>query len=282
MKIACLCPTYGRKPELLEESLGCFLSQTHENSVLIIYDDLGNLANCQVDSDRVQIISTTTRSRSLPDKFAEMSSGVSCNAFAFWDDDDIYLPWHLEVHAGALVNGHWSKPSKIWSTYTKKMMIEDASGRFHPSMAIRRDAWDAMGGYLGPIAPGREKEGQCDQIMISYLIRRFGPAQDTLCNNFPSFVYGWGRSRHASGIMKGPHDQTWWDANKPQHTEPIEKLTPKFVTPAEWFDRYYSYTPEIAKALKSFPVPQLFQSLALERESPLESDSPVLDSAYPA
>jgi hypothetical protein len=57
----------------------------------------------------------------------------------------------------------WSKPSSVLSTYTGKHELEDATGRFHASLAFRREVFDRIGGW--PLT----KRGDFDQQLIARL-----------------------------------------------------------------------------------------------------------------
>jgi hypothetical protein len=41
----------------------------------------------------------------------------------------------------------WSKPSFVLSSYTGRLEQEDATGRFHASLAFRREIFDRIGGW---------------------------------------------------------------------------------------------------------------------------------------
>ncbi len=62
------------------------------------------------------------------------------------EDDDIYLPHHISSHVTAMEGQLWSKPSTVLSDYTGQIEEEDATGRFHTSMAFTRQAFEQVGG----------------------------------------------------------------------------------------------------------------------------------------
>ncbi len=57
----------------------------------------------------------------------------------------------------------WSKPSFVLSSYTGRLEQEDATGRFHASLAFRREIFDRIGGW--PLT----KRGDFDQQLIARL-----------------------------------------------------------------------------------------------------------------
>src|SRR3990167_358472 len=172
LELLCLCPTYGRRKELLENSIACFLQQEYpaDHRHLVIFDDLGNLAKTDTSIlPGVTILSQTRRCASIAEKYQVMLKliplrmQVKYDAVVVWDDDDIYLPWHLSVYAAVLADHGWSKPSLVWSAYHNPLQIEAATGRFHGSLAIRRDLLDRIGGWV------QTKRADFDQQMISRL-----------------------------------------------------------------------------------------------------------------
>jgi hypothetical protein len=146
------------------------------------------------------------------------------DAFAVWDDDDIYLPWHLSAHAEILAEHGWSHPSRVWSTYTGKPEFEDAAGRFHGALAVRRDLMERIGGW-----PDTQR-ADFDQRML-WRLADVEPAGDPTAVAVPSYVFRWGSTRHphCQGFMKSPGNTTWYQEYAKAHRfEPWGKLVPKF------------------------------------------------------
>lgn len=238
MKLVCLCPTYGRPQELLENSLACFLHQDYSaaDRRLIMLDDLGNVAEQQGDGWEVH--STPERFPSLPHKYARLLelAGDDWDAAIVWDDDDIYLPWHLSAHAAALEDHEWSHPSLVYSLCGAKdgvPVIEPAAGRFHGAMAVRRDALERVGGWLGVMLAGEERRADFDQRLLGALSGS-EPGGDPLTQvPVPSYVYGWGRSRHCSGQMSHAADMSWYSRHAGQAASRIQILKPLFDATTE-------------------------------------------------
>jgi hypothetical protein len=137
MKIAALMPTYGR-PQLVANALACFLAQDYsmEKRRLLILDDAGQIAP-QSGADW-QVWSTAKKLPSLPAKYkflVDRANEWGADAYCIWDDDDIYLPWHLSSHVRALATAGWSHPKKVWSLYTGSLELESGIGRFHGALA---------------------------------------------------------------------------------------------------------------------------------------------------
>ena len=224
VKILCLAPTYGRRASLLNNSIACFAAQTHRDKTLLIYDDLGTLKNAHCDHLDVRILSSPKRSRSVGEKYNEMiryanESGIQYDAVAVWDDDDVYLPMHLETHCHCLQNAKWSKPSRIVSAYFDPPKEETATGRFHGSIAVTRDAIEQV--------PWIDTtRATFDQEYLSALANHSTPA-DPCDVAPPQYVYRWqtSQSGHCSGLMGSAN---WYAEYKPDSREPIDRLWPEF------------------------------------------------------
>ncbi|THD70063.1 MAG: hypothetical protein E7813_09420 [Bradyrhizobium sp.] len=116
MKIDCLMGTYGRYA-LASEATACFLQQTISNATLLIYNQ--HPRPLFFDHPRVRIVNEARPSvalRFVRQRMLELSDPLA-DLIHFWDDDDLYLPWHLEdclKHIGD--NGAW-RPASGWTSY---------------------------------------------------------------------------------------------------------------------------------------------------------------------
>lgn len=202
--VSCLCPTYLR-PSLLENSIACFLAQDYpaNRRELVILDDAGQIAPQQ--GEGWEVISVARRFRSLPEKFNALAGLARGNVLFVWEDDDIYLPWHITAHVEALAQGGFSKPSRVLSLYTGTLQEEDATGRFHASIAFTREAFDAAGGW--PLT----KRGDFDQQFLARLSQTSVTVDP--CRTHPSsYIFRWGSTGayHGQGLMHGPGDDEWY------------------------------------------------------------------------
>jgi len=129
-----------------------------------------------------------------------------CDAYAILDDDDVYLPWHLQAHAATLEDHAWSHPSRILSHLCRVLHEEPAAGRFHGALAFRREAIEAVGGWR------QDARADFDQDLIARLRARFGPPGDPCDYGPPSYVYRWESSEsvHCSGLMTSPDNTDWY------------------------------------------------------------------------
>ena len=233
MNILCLCPTYGR-PRLLANAIACFLAQDYpaEKRKLLILDDAGQIES--QDHGSWQVISTPERFPSLPAKYNAMLTveGIigpaqrdRWDAVAVWDDDDIYLPWHLAATEAALAGSAPSaKPSRVWSLYgTETPFQEDADGRFHGSLVVSTVRLRDLGGWI------QTRRADFDQQQINAC----GPAADTLPyspGNSPSYAFRWQstKANHCQGLMRSPDNEDWYDRYLPTDRTLVGEIGPSF------------------------------------------------------
>jgi hypothetical protein len=251
MKIAALMPTYGR-PRLVANALACFLAQDCpvDKRRLLILDDADQIVP-QSGADW-QIWSTAKKFPSLPAKYAflvDRANEWGADAYCVWDDDDIYLPWHLSAHAQTLSTAGWSHPEKVWSLYTGSLMLESAAGRFHGALAVRRDFAEQVG-YWGTST-------RCDydqQIMgrLSHLSPPGHPDSDLL----PSYVYRWGSTGadHCSGRCRCPDDETWYTETPITEPGRIEELMPRMDAETEAIYRRIRRSKSINARAIAWPI----------------------------
>ena len=226
MKILCLMPTYGRRAALLENSIQLFLNQDYPDADLLIYDDLGTLAETSGNIDKTMVLSTKVRANSLGGKYNTMMEFAinRYDAVVVWDDDDTYTPHHISTHVAILKDHPWSKPSTIVSSYHSPPREEGAKGRFHGSIAIRVDFLQRIQQQTSCMWIDTRR-ATFDQEMLGKL-SDYSPPGDPYTIAPPSYVYRWAdtNSGHCSGLMGNPD---WYIKYQPDSTLPIPFLIPK-------------------------------------------------------
>ena len=107
MKIDCLMGTYGRY-SLVCEALACFLKQTAlSQATMLIYNQ--HPVPLQFDHPRVRVVNEAPPPGSLRfirDRMHQRAD-PSADLIHWWDDDDLYLPWHLLPGRLHLVEAAW-------------------------------------------------------------------------------------------------------------------------------------------------------------------------------
>ena len=218
MNLCCLMPTYGR-PALVQNAIACFMVQDYpaERRRMLILDDAGQIT--PQDGDGWSLRSTSVRMPTLIAKYVvlDVVDAGWADAFVIWDDDDIYLPWHLAAHATVLQHAQWSHPKMVWSLYGGGPKLESAAGRFWASAAVRRDLHRRLQGFI-PSA-----RADFDQAHLAAW-RKYGgePGRPEP----PSFVYGWGRAKHVSSLMLRPDDTRWYSRYQMTELGRVERLVP--------------------------------------------------------
>jgi len=223
--VACLCPTYRRPRRLLANAIACFEAQDYpaEACRLFVLDDAGELE--PVCGSNWSIATTATRYPTLPAKYNDLFAIVQmaratpelweAEILVVWEDDDIYLPWHIRSIVGALYapvaprykhGKAWAHPSRVWSLYGGHLHQEPAGGRFHAALAMRRETLAHIGGW--PDTPC----GDFDQQLLAKLRRECGPPADPCEAAPPSYVFRWAstNSYHGQAWMRSPADTAWY------------------------------------------------------------------------
>jgi len=199
--VSCLCPTYKR-PQLLANAVACFQTQDYEGPMeLVVLDDAGTIQGFVYKNELARgspercslLFSVPHRFPSLPCKYNWLARGSQGSILVVWEDDDIYLPWHVSCHVETLrvTNGQWSKPYIIGSTYPGHLVEESSAGRFHGSMAITRKAFNETGGW--PETDSRDYDMQMFKKLTDLYM---GPADPIKLKREVSYVFRWG-STHA-------------------------------------------------------------------------------------
>ena len=231
MRFICLCPTYGKTPEVIANSIQCFLDQTHQNKLLVIFDDLGNYGRARElgeDYPQVLFVSTSVRCPGIVAKYNTMLKlveGIEYDAIALWDDDDLYLPTHLESHARVLraFPNDWSYPNLVYSTYGGKPHAEESGGRFWASLAILRSSFERIGGFV-------------DSHLATFDQQSLGKFNALLTRGFPdeiggpTYVFRWQDTKtiHAQHFMGD--NVNWYHNVKPGYSKLVsyEEVKPKY------------------------------------------------------
>jgi len=161
--VTCLCPTYGRFSRL-REALACFLAQDYLNKRLLILNDApepiryrppapGKAGAAYVPSvlydlsPPIQVLNLPTPFETLGHKRAALLGLADTPLVAHWDDDDLYLPWHLSDAVDRLRNGvDCTKVRSAWLMKDGTITGTHDSGN-DGAMVFRRQAALELGGY---------------------------------------------------------------------------------------------------------------------------------------
>jgi hypothetical protein len=225
MKIVGICPTF-RQPTLVANVLACWLAQDYPaaDRHLLICDDAGTFSN--QEGDGWSLISADNRFSSLPAKYNFLQSiarqRYTPDALAVIESDDIYLPGYVSAVATQLEQHELCKPSHVLSDYTGRIEQEFAHGRFHSTLAFRRELIERVGGW--PETP----RADFDQQLMSKL---FGAVKSVGDPGVGQFVYSWHTgAAHCQSTMRSPDDESWYDRGEEAYAKVpfVGKLEPKF------------------------------------------------------
>lgn len=209
MKFLCLMPVWNHRTDTISNAIQCFLDQTHKDAVLVICDD--RPSECQIvrvhnDPKNVLLVKTAERIPSLPLKYTKMleaADGIDWDAVAIWDDDDGFLPLHLELAAEMYADPSvkWTYPDTIFADYLGLNKIP-TEGRFWSSITVSRELLEQIGGFQDTKACAH------DQMFMNRINKIVPPGRPEI----PSYVYRWGENaeNHCSGYSQGAADETWW------------------------------------------------------------------------
>jgi hypothetical protein len=138
MKIDCLMGTYGRNL-VASEALACFLQQSMTSeATLLIYNQYPVPLSCTCP--RVRVVNETppvTALRFIRQRMLELAD-ASADLIHWWDDDDLYLPWHLQDCLENIGDRPAWRAESSWVSHRNVKFSRHAS-RFEGSWVFRAD-----------------------------------------------------------------------------------------------------------------------------------------------
>jgi len=225
MHITAICPTYGRF-ELLRAAVGCFVRQTHADRDMLILNDAPVPIECDVPGVRVI---NETGFDSLGEKYARLLDEAEGPVIAHWEDDDLYLPWHLasaaEVIEGTI--GGVVKPRLSWCLIWDgdHWKLGGRSSRLCEASTVYHYAsWVTLGGYvLEHSTHSRRALARAEQYgtLLRYMPR---PCTSyVFCRLHPGI-------RHGSGLLDSADGKAIFEAGNQDwgHDAASCPLTPVF------------------------------------------------------
>ncbi len=142
--ITALCPTYGRF-EALRDAVACFLLQDYAGDKrliiandsevpLILSESLTSTAIQELPEHNIHVGNVRPRYPTLGHKRHALLMAAHRGLVAHWDDDDLYMPWHLtqcvealRAHPGALC----AKPKAAWWALGPRAHFRAVKGPCH-------------------------------------------------------------------------------------------------------------------------------------------------------
>ena len=174
--------------------------------------------------DRWKLVSHWFRYKNLGDKrnAAMALTSPDVDAYAIWDDDDIYLPHQLSALVASLQDAQWAQPSQALVAVGKRFRRVATFNERAPhnygypgGWGFRREAFYRLGGY-NAISNGE------DQELAERARKLLGPSADTLCDQYPTPGYVFTQDgQHLSSM--GPGEEGYCKLGK-QTIKPVDKL----------------------------------------------------------
>ena len=163
MNIACLCPTFQRV-EVLEESLWCFLQQTHDGEKgLYICNDDPNV-RLIFDHPEVRIENRQVRFNTIFEKRNHMVNNLDECFMILWDDDDIHASWAIDVSVKYKIKSgkEWVCLSPWYKGTPKSNRMFDYPSELFACSMIDSTSWVGIGG----IEEQKENNWLCEEEFL--------------------------------------------------------------------------------------------------------------------
>lgn len=219
MNLCWICPTWNR-PKCLANLVRQFLSQEYDRGQLelVILDDAQQYTQ-QFGGEpgrRWYLFCEPQPFKTLPEKYnALLKLAAPADAVIVAEDDDEYHPLHTAACAAALEHGEWCKPSRVRSDFAPQG--EPADGRFHASLAFRREWLLANGGWPDTSLPDFDQQlirklTKIEPPVDPLRIRQPGLVGTLMRRTFPmTYKFCWGSTQHshAQASARTPADQDW-------------------------------------------------------------------------
>ena len=207
--VTALCPTYGRF-ERLRDAVACFLKQDYAGEVgLLILNDAPvpiALRTTKTEDDefeddggrvRIRVVNAPSRYPTLGHKRQALLEMAETELVTHWDDDDLYLPWHLTMLAARLQRrnlGLWASDFGLWTSDLGLSCVKP------------RAAWWAV----GP-ADSWELRGPCHNVFEGQMLFRRRRALDL--GGYPPKVSG--QAKALLGAFARAGELETWNPRRP-------------------------------------------------------------------
>jgi glycosyltransferase involved in cell wall biosynthesis len=143
--------TYNRATgpvRVLNESIYSFVTQTYPRRELIIVNDTpGQKISLDYHYPRIKIINTDDRAPTLGDKMNMVAEHAQGDYLAIWDDDDICLPWRLQMSLELLNNKDYVNVRGTWQLDSAGQLAYNSNLVVFPACLFSRKLFDDLNHY---------------------------------------------------------------------------------------------------------------------------------------
>jgi hypothetical protein len=207
MKISCVCCTYGRFA-FMKRSIACWLNQDYDDAELIVFNTAEEslVLDKSLHDRRIRIINQcrdTTDGlpyRSLGLIRRDAAAHATGEVYVCWDDDDLYLPWHLSQGAANLMRcgrGAWM-PAQSYFSNDGGRTYRLSRNAFEASVLVWTDYLFRYGFDIG-------KSGAEHLSWRMAMVADGHLSQSDEVTPFESYAYTWGEPGHKiSGEIDRP------------------------------------------------------------------------------
>ncbi len=152
--ITCICPTYGRFHRL-QDALACFILQDYQGDrTLLISNDspvplqLTDASIFHISPQACIVIRNESPWPTVGIKKQALLDSVRAEFIGHWEDDDLYMPWHLSSSIAALMvypeyecvkaNTAWRLRNPLYVPSKKWIPCDRRIGHYDGQMVFRR------------------------------------------------------------------------------------------------------------------------------------------------
>ena len=230
--ISCVCVTHGRH-WVLEEAVECYLRQEDcgEPTELVILSDCPE-QELVCDAPGVRIVNTRRVYSNVSQKFNAGVHMADGDYIAWWEDDDISLPWRLRMSRQRIGDAVAYKQGRAW--YWDWGLKGLHFNLFFGSSLFRKDAFQTFG--------GAKDDCPADQSSWATL-QEAGTALDEIPHDSECYwMYRWGGVgvHHDSGVA-GTNEDRFAAFRRNTLANPMFR-TGRIVLAPKWHKDYTALT----------------------------------------
>ena len=206
LKVSAIMCTYGRF-QCVQRSLSMFLDQSYENKELIIFNTAEKKLelNDSLKNENIKVINQSISTETnkpyinIGEVRRDSLKHMDGDIYICWDDDDYYMPFHIEQGINYLNKSKklaW-KPKKSYYSCDGGLTYNLVSNNMEASILVKKEIFDLVNFNDGT--------GNEHISWLSYLRNNNQIDENENITPFESYAYIWGDGEHKqSGNIKNP------------------------------------------------------------------------------